>query len=149
LPNLIASRARAASDRLEHVPAIAEQLLGFFASHGDGVVAAYLFGSVARGSAHDASDVDVAVLLDKDPSRTYEGLPLPLEGALERVIRRPVQVVVLNQAPVDLVHRVLRDGLLVCDRDKGARIRFEVRARAAYLDLLPVLRRYRRQGHAA
>ena len=51
----------------------------------------------------------------------------------------------LDRAPVDLVHRVLRDGLLVLDRDPPRRIRFEMRARLEYLDLLPVLRRYRRQ----
>jgi len=52
--------------------------------------------------------------------------------------------VVLNRAPVDLVHRVLRDGILLLDRDPSGRIRFEVRARNEYFDLLPHLRRYRR-----
>lgn len=127
---------------------IADALHDFFAAHGDGLVAAYLFGSVARGTASPASDVDIAILVDKDPPRTFEALPLGLEGDLERVLGRRTQVVVLNRAPVDLVHRVLRDGQLLCERDRSARIRFEVRARAEYFDLLPVLRRYRR-GHAA
>jgi len=52
--------------------------------------------------------------------------------------------VVLNDAPVDLVHRVLRDGRLVVERDRPARIRFEVRARREFLDLRPVLLHYRR-----
>lgn len=110
----------------------------------DDVVAAYLFGSVARGTARPTSDVDVAVLLTSEPPRVVEGLRLDLEGRLERAIGRPVQIVVLNRAPSDLIHRVLRDGVLLLDRDPGARIRFEVAARNRYFDLQPFLRRYRR-----
>ena len=39
-------------------------------------------------------------------------------------LSRPIQLVVLNGAPPDLVHRVLRDGQLLCERDRSARIRF-------------------------
>ena len=54
----------------------------------------------------------------------------------------------MNGAPVDLVHRILRDGRLLVERDRSARIAFEVRARNEYFDLLPMLRLYRR-GTAA
>ena len=113
------------------------------AAHGD-VVAAYLFGSVARGTAKRGSDVDVAVLLRADPPRTVDGLRLGLEGELERALGLPAQLVVLNRAPSDLTHRVLRDGILLLDRDPSARIRFEVDTRNRYFDLQPFLRRYRR-----
>jgi hypothetical protein len=63
---------------------------------------------------------------------------------LERELSRPADVVVLNRAPADLVHRVLRDGILVCENDPSLRIRFEVAKRNEYFDLLPMLRRYRR-----
>lgn len=121
------------------------RLREFFEGQSRGVVAAYLFGSFARGSATESSDVDVAILLDRDPPRTFESLSLRVEGDLERLVGRPAQIVVLNRAPVDLVHRVLRDGVLLLDRGRAARIRFEVRARAEYFDLLPLLRRYRGQ----
>lgn len=115
----------------------------FAANPGD-AAAVYLFGSFARGEARAGSDVDVALLLRAEPPAGFDGLLLRLEGDLERSIGGPVQLVVLNRAPVDLVHEVLRDGVLVLDRDPAARIRFEVRARNEYFDLLPVLRRYRR-----
>jgi predicted nucleotidyltransferase len=113
------------------------------AEHRD-IAVAYLFGSVARGTAKPSSDVDVAVLLKTDPPRTVDGLCLELEGQLERRLGRPVQLVVLNRASCDLVHRVLRDGVLLLERDPGARVRFEVDARNRYFDLQPFLRRYRR-----
>jgi hypothetical protein len=40
---------------------------------------------------------------------------------------------------------VLRDGVLLLDRDPSARVRFEVRSRREYLDVRPYLDRYRRR----
>ena len=109
----------------------------------------YLFGSLARGQAHAGSDVDVAILQMEPPRHVLSSLPLDVEADLERLLGVPVQVVDLRLAPVDLVHRILRDGILVIDREPSARIRFEVRSRNEYFDLLPVLRRYRKQPGAS
>lgn len=108
------------------------------------VAAAYVFGSIARGSHRRESDVDVGILYRREPPRTLQGLGIDLGYDLQEAIGRPVQVVVLNRAPADLVHRVLRDGVLVAEGDRRARVRFEVKKRNEYLDLLPILRRYRR-----
>lgn len=115
----------------------------YFAEHGEDVAAAYVFGSTARGSARPDSDVDVAMLPSSARRGTLESLHLDLEGELERLLGREVQLVVLDRAPPDLVHRVLLDGVLVCDRDRSKRIAFEVRARNEYFDMLPILERYR------
>ena len=55
----------------------------------------------------------------------------------------------LETAPPDLVHRVLRDGVLVLEADRSRRVEFEVAARREYLDLVPVLEQYRRAPKAA
>ena len=120
------------------------QLREFFDRDDDGIVCAYLYGGVARGQAHQASDIDIAVLYKKEPPPTLEGLGLELSSELERHLGRPVDLLVLNRAPVDLIHRVLRDGVLVYNGDPSARIHFEVKARNEYFDLLPYLRQYRR-----
>ena len=127
------------------VDSLEDALREFFAAQPGGLLAAYLFGSVARGTAGARSDVDVAVLYAASPPATLEGLPLDLEDRVRHLVRRPVQVIVLNTAPVSLVHRVLRDGVLLLDRDPSSRIRFEVRARNEYFDLQPILARYRRR----
>ena len=121
---------------------VTEALREELASVGD-VVAAYLYGSVARGQQHRGSDVDVALLLGEDPPGTLQGLKLDLAAKLGERLGLPVQIVLLNQAPTDLVHRVVRDGTLLVDRDPGRRIRFEVHSRNEYFDLEPIRRLYR------
>ena len=108
------------------------------------LVAVYLFGSVARGEARDDSDVDVAVLFGRRP-QTLKDLPNALTAELERCLGWPVEVIPLDDGEPDLIHRVLNEGRLVHERDRSARIRFEVAGRNAYWDLEPHLRRYRRQ----
>ena len=128
---------------------ILHRLGGFFAASPASaaeVTASWLFGSLARGDAGPRSDVDVAVLYRGTPAATFESLPLRLEGEIERHLGRTTQVVALNRAPADLRARVLRDGVLLVDRDPSLRIRFEVRTRNEWFDLQPILREYRRTG---
>lgn len=110
----------------------------------DEVLAVYLFGSRARGTARADSDVDLGLLLAYIPEPSLTGLAATLADALDAQLGLEVDVVVLNTAAPDLTHRVFRDGVLLLDRDRGARIRFEVQARNAYLDLAPLRRLYRR-----
>jgi len=128
---------------------IVRQLREAFARADADIVCVYLYGSLARGQGHRESDVDIAVLYATDPPSTLDGLGLELGNALEQHLGRPVDLLVLNRAPVDLIHRVLRDGILIHDRNPSARIRFEVKARNEYFDLLPYLRQYRRTTRGA
>jgi predicted nucleotidyltransferase len=124
--------------------AIETRLRAIFEADPRGALAVYLFGSVARGDAGPDSDVDVGILFAQVPPATLGAPQFALEAELERLLGRPVQVVALNRASPDLVHRVLRDGRLVLDRDRSARIRFEVRSRNEYFDMAPIRRQYRR-----
>lgn len=127
---------------------IMRTLADYFAHTGAPVVCAYLFGSHARGEAKAGSDVDIAVLFEPGTDTGLAGPATRVRGDLERRLGREVDLVDLARAPVDLVHRVLREGHLVAERDRQQRILFEVRARNEYFDLLPHLERYRR-GSAA
>ena len=121
-----------------------DQLQDYFRTDHHGAVAVYLFGSTARGTDSRRSDIDIGLLYRESPPRSLDAPSFSIKGDIEARLHRPVDLVVLNHASADLCHRVFRDGILVLDRDRAYRIRFEVKKRNEYLDLLPVLRRYRR-----
>ncbi len=80
-------------------PEIFASVQAILATAPQDVVCAYLFGSQARGTARDESDVDVAILLRTPPARTLEGRVPPLGSELERALGRRVDLVLLNDAP--------------------------------------------------
>lgn len=125
-----------------YAPLVRKDLIVARLARVEGLVAAYLFGSQARGTAHASSDVDVALLLDSPPE-TLDDLHLDVAADLAKELGMPVDVVVLNRASGDLIHRVLRDGELLVENDRSARVRFEVRARNDYFDMAPVRHAYR------
>jgi predicted nucleotidyltransferase len=113
-------------------------LLEYLAAQPD-VVAAYVFGSVAQGRARPQSDVDIAVLLSADlDEETRFDRRLRLGWEVERLIGRQTDLVVLNDAPPLLQHQVLKHGRLIFERDRAARVEFEVRAGQIYADLKPM-----------
>jgi uncharacterized protein len=106
----------------------------------DGVVAAMLIGSQARGTVGPLSDVDIAVWHDPelDPSASLQ-LQLSLMAAASSAIGTDeVDVVMLNRAPPLMRHRAVRDGRRLVERDPVARVRFEARALLDYLDTKPL-----------
>src|SRR5215471_11743866 len=113
------------------------------------VTAVYLFGSQARGTPHPDSDIDLGLLYAEPPAARLMEQPFLLESELSTALGRPVQCVVMNLAPPDLVHRILRDQQLLLDRDPSVRVRFEVAARNRYFDLKPFLDRYRKRPRVA
>jgi len=125
------------------VDAIADDLRRLLREEPSPPVCAWLFGSVARGDDHAGSDVDVAVLFRERLPATLDGCGFAIAGRLEAALQRPVDLIVINGKPADLVHRVLRDGRLLLDDEPSARVRFEVTARREYFDVLPYLREYR------
>jgi len=128
--------------------ALAERLIADYFREKPGIAAVYLFGSVAKGTSHAGSDVDIGVLYERPPPLTLMGQPFAEEADLAEQFARRVQIIVMNQAPADLVHRILRDGILVLEPNKSHRIAFEVRSRNEYFDILPMLREYRKRANS-
>lgn len=101
------------------------------------VLVAYIFGSRATDGYRASSDVDVAVLL-REQGQTA-GLRLAARLA-EVTAPLRVDLVELDDAPVALAYRVVRDGRLLVCRDEAARIEFWVGTVDRYLDMAPTRR---------
>ncbi len=106
----------------------------------EGVVAAMLIGSQARGSAGPLSDIDVGVWHEPglDPKALFK-LRFELTDAAARALGTDeVDVVLLNGATPLMRHRAIRDARRLVERDPKARVRLEARAVLDYLDTAPL-----------
>lgn len=109
------------------------------------VDAAYVYGSVAQGTATPLSDVDIALLLSVLlPSYERLKLELTIQGDVEDACDFfPVDVRVVNQAPLTVRGRIVQQGILLYERDRDLRVAFEVATRKRYFDFAPMARRLR------
>jgi predicted nucleotidyltransferase len=102
----------------------------------DDVAAVYLFGSRATGAAHSRSDVDLAVVLEARFDATgllRKRLELT-DDACRRLGTEAVDVIVLEDAPSVLGHRILRSGRVIADRHPGRRVWVAETVLRRYLD---------------
>jgi len=117
----------------EVIQAVVEYLAGQ-----DDVVAAYLFGSHAADRARPSSDVDIAVVLRRADKQMRFERRLQLMTALSDTCGCDADVIVLDDASPILQHQVLKHGQRIYERDRQARVEFEVRAGKVYADLKPM-----------
>jgi predicted nucleotidyltransferase len=106
----------------------------------DGVVSAFVFGSMATGRTTPLSDVDIGVWLDPElPSRERLSARLHLMAEAAAALRTDeVDLVILNDAPPLLQHRAMRARLPLVERRSKARVRLEADALLRYLDTKPL-----------
>lgn len=118
--------------------AAAETIRTYFSADGN-VTAVYLFGSQAKGKATAKSDIDLAVLLREKPGYDYR---LRVMSELAGLLKTEVDVLVLDQCGILMQRQVLKHGIVLYERDRRARIAFEIRSRKMYFDFLPAHRLY-------
>jgi predicted nucleotidyltransferase len=111
---------------------------GYFASQHPEIIAAYVFGSFARQEAF--GDLDVAALIAARLAEPLE-FELELERDLEKLVRIPADVRILNEAPRSFQYTVIRQGKVLLDRDPNRRAAFEGNVIKQYLDFSRFRRR--------
>jgi hypothetical protein len=100
---------------------------------GTSVRFAYIFGSSIVGHGwKTVKDIDIAVWLSPG-YKLEEGERLREE--LEKYMDVPIDVVVVNEAPLMLQYEVLRNGRLIYCSDHTERVEREVKILLAYYDL--------------
>jgi len=109
------------------------------------VTVAYLFGSRARDDFNVESDIDIAVLLSQSLSGPYDFVRLVGESADELEVEdEKVNLVILNDASLELAYKVISEGKVIFERDFERRVEFEVHVLESYMDFKPVLDLMRR-----
>jgi predicted nucleotidyltransferase len=119
------------------------------------VVFAYVHGSFLED--RPFHDVDVAVYVDPAGEREMSLFALDLASSLEESLARtpdravvylPVDVRVLNRAPLGFCYHVFR-GKLLCSRDDTVRTQWVERVVSRYLDLKPLRQRALKEAMTA
>jgi len=102
---------------------------------------AYLFGSRAAGVEGPISDFDIAVLYsESQPSILRYELAHELKTVLKTDL---VDLVVLNNAPIELRYAVIATGIVAYGATVETRVEYEALTLSRYGDFLPVLRNQR------
>ncbi|MDP3089165.1 MAG: nucleotidyltransferase domain-containing protein [Nitrospira sp.] len=110
------------------------------------VAFAYLHGSLLDSDT--VHDVDVGLYLRESEAERGSAVAPGLSARLTAVAGLPVDVRVLNEAPLSFVYHVLRGRLLVCHDEDLLTSKLEDIARR-YLDLAPLLYQGTKDAFAA
>ncbi|HBR17232.1 MAG TPA: hypothetical protein DD725_06460, partial [Deltaproteobacteria bacterium] len=101
--------------------------------------------SRAKGIAGSRSDWDIAVYVAEEAGQTMPAtFPFYIEAEIAALLAtNDVQVVVLNglESPL-LGFEIIKDGILLVDKDEGKRIEFEARVLGQYHDWQYFLKRH-------
>lgn len=110
------------------------------------VAFAYLHGSLLDSEA--VHDVDVGLYLRESDAERGSAVASGLSARLTAAAGLPVDVRVLNEAPLAFVYHVLRGRLLIC-RDEGLLTSKLEDVARRYLDLAPLLHQGTKDAFAA
>jgi len=108
-----------------------------FLARRKGIHLVFLFGSSVSRRMHPASDVDIGILFDSVPNLSQINA---LTAELSSLLRREVDLVVLNRASPILKMQVLKKGALVFARDLRVYHQFFVDTCNQYDDLKQIRR---------
>lgn len=107
------------------------------------IVLVYVFGSFVESS--QFSDIDIAILTANtmDSPLDYE---LSLEIEIEDRVGYPIDIRILNNAPLSFCHNVIRRGRVILERDSNVREAFMGRTLKQYFDFALFRRRYLKES---
>lgn len=113
----------------------------------NGVLAAYLFGSVAEDRTGPESDVDVAIVFERSvpKSEHFDRRLAMICGLMGLLHMNDVDVVPLNDGPLLLAFQALRHPVRIYSADERRRAEFEVQIIGMYYDFRHVLDEYGKQ----
>ncbi|MBI3377666.1 MAG: nucleotidyltransferase domain-containing protein [Nitrospirae bacterium] len=100
------------------------------------VSAVYLFGSTATGSETASSDIDIAILLKRGVNPYKPDIQLKIMSDLELLLKKRIDVVLLNSADPILEHQIRKHSKVLIDKNPKIRMTYELEARKKYFDFI-------------
>ena len=110
------------------------------------LLAVYLFGSRTDGTAHKDSDYDFAILFKTKPTFEMTSLiPMELEKELSSILNNEVDIIVLNNLPLEQKFMIISRGKMIYTSEDNIRTDFEDITIRDYLDYKPFLELYKKE----
>lgn len=96
-----------------------EKIVKKYFAHKKDIIAVYIYGSFASGTAGSHSDLDIALLRTshKDRKENVEA-KVRYQRELSDLLKRPVDIVFLRESGEILSYNILKNGRLVIEKDK-------------------------------
>jgi len=120
-----------------------EKLINKFSSHlqkqHKEILFAYIFGSFI--STEFFADIDLGIVVGMDLKAPFN-FEIELENQFEKIAKFPVDVRVLNNAPISFSQNVFRTGRVILDSYPNIRADFEGRILKEYFDFAPYRKGY-------
>ena len=120
-------------------------LNNYFKKHPE-VEVAYIFGSVAQGKPNALSDVDIAIIIDRqqinEEAYSYGYKAEILADLIKLLKTNHIDLVILNEANTLLKHRVLYFGKLIYTTNERKRIAFQTTTINKYNDFKQLTKPY-------
>lgn len=118
---------------------IIKEISSYLDSRHKEIIMAYLYGSFVKEGAF--SDIDLALYSQMTIAKPLE-FEFMIESELERIIKFPMDVRIINGAPLSFCHRVIYEGSLIIDKDPNHRADFEGKILKKYFDFAVFHQRY-------
>jgi predicted nucleotidyltransferase len=109
-----------------------------------GILAVYLFGSEAEGTATPESDIDIGIVLNnpenlEDTRPLYHAVYTELSRVFKPTFLKELDIVFLQNAPLTLQYHAITYGRILYEEDQMKRVDYEERVISMYMDFRPVL----------
>lgn len=106
------------------------------------ILLAYIFGSEVKGKTNKYSDIDIAILFDNKVKKDeYTDRQIAIITNLSEILKKEIDVVVLNRASLFLRYHILKEGVKIYERPDRNEHNFEAKAVIDYFDFLPIKNR--------
>ncbi len=100
----------------------------------------YIFGSYGKGKVTPLSDIDIAIYInEKKIKKDIFERKLELIDIITTTLKTDeIDLVILNEAPLTLIHQVLKTKMILFSKDEHIRIKFESKSQMLYFDTEPL-----------
>lgn len=115
----------------QKIHSVLDTLKQYFNNRED-VLMSFIFGSFIKGREHEGSDVDIAIYLKPERNQLEIEEPVcyksedEIWGDLEHILKKVVDLIILNRAPVTICDMAVREGLPIVIKDRKTFLRYMV-----------------------